>query len=289
VPMKSWFRGSGDDRGGQEAYTVDDLVVLERYQEAAERLRAKLKSNPEDLHSHLKLAEVYTQLKETGNAVLEYCHVADEYAEDGFYDKGIALLLKALKLDPNDTSLRLKFEQMQREKSMDHTRNLAIEGLREAGGDGTSALELQRMWHNMAGSSLVEQLAPEQVRRLVSLMEILRVGAGSVLANEGEKSPALFLIVRGVIDATARGSDGRESTIRSFSGGDVVGEAVLLEHSVWPARYQVSEEATVLRLTREGLEAALTGNPDPRGFIDVLRGQHNDRDVAATVRRMRGG
>ncbi len=44
-----------------------------------------------------------------------------------------------------------------------------------------------------------------------------------------------------------------------------------------------------LKLTRAGLEQALTGNPDPRGFLETLREQHNDREVATSVRRLRGG
>ena len=31
------------------------------------------------------------------------------------------------------------------------------------------------------------------------------------------------------------------------------------------------------------------GNADPRGFLETLREQHNDRDVAATVRRLFSG
>jgi CRP-like cAMP-binding protein len=288
VALKSWFRGGGD-KSAEQGYTIDDLIVLERYEEAAERLRAKLKTNPQDLHSHLKLAEVYEQLQQVGSAVDEYSFVADEYALDGFYDKGLALLSKAFRLAPSDASLRAKIDQLQREKSMEQVRAMAIEGLREAGGDGTSALELQRLWHNLAGSTLVERLPPEQLKRLISLMEIVHLDANTLLAEEGSRAQELLLIVRGVIEATVSDPWGRESTVRSFTGGDVVGESALLERSAWPARYRVSERATLLRLTRGGLEKALLGNPDPRGFLEVLREQRNDRMVASTVARIRGG
>jgi CRP-like cAMP-binding protein len=290
VAIRSWFRGGGD-KAGEQAYTIDDLVVLERYDEAAARLREKLKGNPQDLHSHLKLAEVYTQLQQTGDAVFEYIFVADEYAQDGFYDKGIALLSRAIKLAPNDDSLRSRADQMQREKSMELVRAMAIEGLRQAGGEqaGTSALELQRLWHNLAGSALVERLPPEQLKRLFSLMELVHLEEGAVIAEEGAQGGYLMLVVRGVIAATMADRQGTAMTLRTFAGGDVIGEAALLERGTWPARYHVAEPATVLRLNRDGLEKALVGNPDPRGFLEVLREQHNDRDVAANARRVRGG
>ena len=121
--IKSWF-GGGTKQAPQE-YTIDDLVVLERYDEAGERLRAKLKTHPEDLHSHLKLAEVYTQLRQYDKAVDEFSFVAEEYASDGFYDKGIALLSKAMKLAPLDNSLRFKVDKLQREKSMEQVSKTA--------------------------------------------------------------------------------------------------------------------------------------------------------------------
>ncbi|HEY4596114.1 MAG TPA: hypothetical protein VIJ02_06900, partial [Thermoanaerobaculia bacterium] len=74
----NWFRGGKRQQEPQE-YTIDDLIVLERYEEAEERLRARLKSTPADLHSHIKLAEVYTQLKRFEKAVDEYVYAAEEY------------------------------------------------------------------------------------------------------------------------------------------------------------------------------------------------------------------
>ena len=284
-----WF-GGGKKPPESQGHSIDDLIVLERYDEAGERLRARLKENPNDLHSHLKLAEVYTELRQLDKAVDEYGFVAEEYAEDGFYDKGIALLSKVVKLAPTDASLPARIEKLQREKDMEHVRNLALEGLRKAGGveAGTSMLELRRLWHHLTASSLVQRLSGDQLKRLFSTMELVRPDAGAVLAREGSQEAFLLLLVTGVVDAfTAAGRHG--VLIRSFTSGDILGEAVLLERGAWPADYRVTEALVALKLTRAGLEQALVGNPDPRGFLETLREQHNDRDVAATVRRLRGG
>ena len=285
MALKGWFGGGGQK--AQQEYTIDDLIVLERYEEAEAKLLAKLKTQ-DDLHAHLKLAEVYTQLKRYDKAVDEFNYVAEEYAADGFYEKGVALLSKAMKLAPLDQTLRFKVEKFQREKSMEQVRALAIEGLRQAGGQraGTSALELQRLWHNLANSSLVQHLPGEQLKRLFSSMQLVHLEAKATVAEEGSRESFLLLIVRGVLEAyTLIG--GRETTLRSFTSGDMVGEVALLERNAWPANYRVAEPATALRLTREGLEQTLVGNPDPRGFLEALREQHNDRDVGATLRRLR--
>jgi tetratricopeptide (TPR) repeat protein len=287
VALRGWFGGRG--KGPQQEYTIDDLIVLERYDEAAGRLRDKLKTNPQDLHSHLKLAEVYTELHQLDRAVDEYAFVADEYAQDGFYDKGIALLSRAAKLSPNDVSLRERIEAQQREKSMDHVRVLAIEGLRQAGGqiDGTSALELQRLWHNLATSPLVQTMPGEQLKRLFAAMQLHRLDTGAVVAQQGSQEPFLLLVARGSVEVTVRLTTGSQALVRELGPGDVMGEAALLERGVWPADYRVGEALTALQLTRAGLERCLVGQSDPRGFLELLRGQHLDRDVAAAVQVLR--
>jgi len=286
----NWFRGGRKQQEPQE-HTIDDLIVLERYDEAGERLRARLKSHPADLHSHVKLAEVYTQLRELGKAVDEYVYAAEEYAQDGFHDKGLALISKAMKLAPLDQALRFKAEKLQRAKSMEQVRTFALEGLQQAGGGlqaGTTAVELKRLWHHLEGSAVVRKLPGESLKRLFSAMELLHLEAGVPIVREGSPEAFLLLIVQGVIEASVN-VGGRATLVRSFSAGDVIGEGTLLERVPWQADYRTAEPVIVLKLTRAGLESCLAGNADPRGFLETLREQHNDRDVAATIRRLRGG
>ncbi|HSF38777.1 MAG TPA: cyclic nucleotide-binding domain-containing protein [Thermoanaerobaculia bacterium] len=289
LALKDWFRG-GSRKDGPQEYTIDDLIVLERYDEAADRLQAKLKTSPNDLHSHLKLAEVYTQLQRFDKAVIEYGFVADEYARDGFFDKGIAVLSRAVKLAPMDVSLRHKIERFQNDKSMEHVRGMALEGLRQAGGQtgGTTALELQRVWHKLVRSSAVQALPGEQLKRLFAAMKLVRYPEGAALASEGSPEAFLVLVVEGVIDCSIADPGSRPVSVRTFSSGDILGESTLLERTPWPATYRATEAVTALTLNREGLEKTLLGNPDPRGFLYALRLQHTDRDVLTTVRRLRG-
>ncbi len=288
MAISKWFGGGKKQQQEPQDYTIDDLIVLERYDEAEAKLQARLRGNPSDLHSHLKLAEVYSQLQQYGKAVDEFVYVAEEYAQDGFHDKGIALLSKAMKLAPLDQTLRFKVERLQREKSMEHVRGFALEGLRQAGGTqaGTSALELKRLWHHLVGSIMVQRLNGEQLKRVFSAMELRRYEPETRIAVEGSQEAFLLLIVTGVVEASID-LGGRPMAVRTFASGDMIGEAALLERGVWPANYKTLEPVTALKLSRAGLEQCLVGNPDPRGFLETLREQHYDRDVAATVRRLR--
>lgn len=287
--LKKLFGGSKKEIPPEE-YTIEDLFVLERYEEASDRLKARLKSHPQDLHAHLRLADVYIQLRQLPQAVDEYVFVAEEYAADGFFDKGIALLLKVQKLVPMDENLPMKIEKIRNRKKSERVRELAIEGLREGmgGGDrgGTSAVELQGMWGPLLRSKVVQLLDGSQLKRLFASMTLQHMEEGSVLAERNSDQQELFLIVRGEVEATASVGDGRPVQIRLFSSGDVVGEAAVLERKPWPASYLTLSSTTVLRLTRGGLEQAMVGSEDPRALIDALREQKHDQEVFEAILKL---
>ncbi len=269
---------------------IEDLITLERYDEAEEKLKVRLKLQPKDLYSHLKLAEVYVSLKHVQKALDEFTFVADSYADDGFFDKGIALLSKAAKLAPGDDMLPRRIEKYRRMKRLEKRRQLAIEGLLAnkstgAAMAGNRALEIELLWNKIAKSHLVEKLEAVNLKKLFSVMELVHTKPGQTLADLGSAVPVMFLVVDGIVEAGAEVA-GKHYNVRSFSTGDLIGDSALIERKSWPAKYTVTEGGTVFRLNRDGLEEAMQGNEDPLAFISVLRQQQNDRDVAVSLQRL---
>jgi hypothetical protein len=264
--------------------TIDDLIVLERYEEAEQRLKARLRDHPDDLHSQLKLADVHIAQRRIGDAVDLYLHAADEYARDGFFDKGIALLTRVRKLIPTDDQLPLKIAALEQLKGLEHKRAAAVEGARQGSGGleaSTRGLELQRGWTALATGSLISRLTAEQIRRLFSVLRFLKPEVGAVLAREGERRPELFVVVNAQLEATRAGR-----SVRSFGPRDILGETALFERAAWPATLTVTAPGLVLALDLEGVEKALIGNPDPRGLLGPLRDQGRDRELAVIAARL---
>lgn len=287
--FKKLFKGD-KELPPDEAGTIEDLIVLERYGEAVDRLKARLRSQPDDLHAHLRLAEAYTGLEDRARAVDEYVFVAEEYAQDGFYDRGLALLAKARRLAPLDESLGDKIERFRLAKTSERTRMMVIEGLRQSGtGGATTALLVERLWHHVVASPLARNLRPEILRRLVSAMELQSFPPDSPVAAAESEDDRLLFLLDGVVRAYMPGRSDDGGVVRDFGPGDVIGESVLLERRPWPADYRTETGAKALALRRDGLEKTLVGNPDPRGFLTALRMQHNDRGVARTLHELRGG
>lgn len=273
--------------------SIEDLITLEQYDEAATRLKARLKKVPDDLHAHLKLAEVYVELKEASKALDEYVFVADSQADDGFFDKAIAIVSKAAKIAPGDDMIPRRLEKYRNMKAIEQRRSLAIEGLlsnesTQVSSAGNQALEMELLWNKIVKSHLVGALSAEHLKRLFSVMEMKKTAEGDVLAREGEREPKLlYLVVAGEIEAQSE-VNGSTMGIRSFGTGDLIGERAMLEKKSWPATYVVKEGGTIFVLDRGGFEKTMVGHEDPRAYISVLRQQQNDRQVAESIRKLRG-
>ena len=273
--------------------TIEDLITLERYEEAEEKLMARVKLVPKDLHAHLRLAEVRLALKNLPKALDEYVFIADSHADDGFFDKAIAILSKAAKLAPGDEMLPKRIEKYRHMKQLEKRRHLAVEGLlsnksTRAQTAGNFKLEVELLWNKIAKSHLVQQLGAVNLKKLFSVMQMMRAKEGMVLVEEGSAEPRMYLVVDGVVEAMSV-VNGKPTSIRGFSTGDLIGESALLERKSWPAKYVVTESATLFELDRPGLEEVMLGNEDPVAFLSVLRQQQNDRDVAASLQRLHAG
>ncbi|MEM6797553.1 MAG: cyclic nucleotide-binding domain-containing protein, partial [Acidobacteriota bacterium] len=210
-----------------------------------------------------------------------------------FFDKGIALLNKAGRLAPGNDLIPRRIERLQRLKRLEKRRSFAIEGLKENKSTdfrsaANSALAVEMLWNKIAKSHLVAHLDGDQTRKLFSVMEMTKIDEGSMLVKRGQQMQVIFLVVDGSIEAGAE-VNGRYLDVRTFTTGDLIGDSALLERKPWPADYKVTQSGTVFVLNRQGLEVTMQGHPDPRGYISVLRQQHNDRDVASNLMKMSAG
>lgn len=273
--------------------TIEDFIVLERWDEAVQMLQGRLAANPNDLHANLRLGEVYAQAGKPQLALDRFLFVAESYTDDGFYDKAIALLTKVARLAPGDGSVEGHIRKAQQMKSLEHRRTLALEGLRAAQESRRaelrlSLIEMQRIWQGLSSTEVVIKLPGEQLRRFFAFSTLVEPDRGRTLVERGAKDEVLYLIGTGEVDAVHDLGDGRPTLIRTFVVGDVLGDRALFEHQPWPATFRVTSPARLFRLDRAGLEQALQGNADPKQFIDALRARRADHAVAAALQKLVG-
>ena len=292
MAFKKWFPGREKraESPGQ-TLTIDDMIELQQYEEAENLLRAKIKANVNDLHSQLKLADLYRRSGRGGKAVDEYISVADAYAADGFFDKATALLQKVVKLAPGHEKVPLKIEALRQAKRMNHRREVVTEALQSTSGAGrtVSAFKVQRMWRDLSDNPLIQRLEEDRLRRLFESLELVQVKAGHIIAEKDERMEKLFVIAEGMVEAVAVLPNGTETAIRGFGPGQMIGDRALLEHQPWPTVYRAINDSFVLELDQDGLARALRGDPDPREFLDALREQRNDQEVVWSMQKLGQG
>lgn len=287
MSIKNWFESRGKKK--VEPVLVDDLIILEKWDEAERMLKERLKKNSRDLQARIKLAKVYEGTTRPREAVDEYTYVADRYAVDGYFDKAIAMLTKASKMAPQEGKLLLKRQAVERMRKFEQRLTAVMRSLSSQEGEfgsttaTASYLELRRIWAELAVSDLMNHLDDQQLGRLLKVMELEKVGRGKALVQAGQQLDELFLLTRGQVDAEVLLPNGETTVIRSLEPGDVFGDQALLERMPWKATYRTTEPVVLLRLSRSGLESALQGSPDPRGLLNALRKQRLDAEVAAAV------
>lgn len=95
-----WFKGKEE--------SVDELVARREWGKAAEHLRDQLKKSPKDVRIRQNLADVLTSGGHGREAVDVLLPLADDFVNDGFVAKAIAILKKIQKIDPGRTDVEEK-------------------------------------------------------------------------------------------------------------------------------------------------------------------------------------
>lgn len=289
MSMSKWF-GKRGKKKEPETVHVDDLIILEQWDDAEDMLKQRLKKNSRDLQAHIRLAKVYERTSRRREALEEYSYIADRYTADGYFDKAVAILAKASKMAPQEGKLIFKRRAVERMRKFERRLTAIMRNLSQAEGQvGSTAtssyLELRRVWGELAVSDLMDHLDDEQLGRLLKVMEMERLGRDKVIVHAGERRDQLIMVTRGKVDVEVLLPNGETTAIRHLEAGDVAGDQALLERTPWTATYKTTEPVVLLKLSRAGLETALQGNPDPRGLLDTLRQQGLDTEVAAAVNK----
>ncbi|MEE8368742.1 MAG: cyclic nucleotide-binding domain-containing protein [Thermoanaerobaculia bacterium] len=289
MSLASWIKNhTGKTEEGP--LSIDDLIVLERFEEAKRELNLRIKSRPKDLIAQRKLAEVYHRMGQSAHSVEMLLAIAEAYGEDGFYDKALAQLTVAQKLSPTEDRIAVKISKLHRMKSMDKRQEQVVMKLLEKAqgrnkGGSQSYLDVQRFWANLTASPVIESLPMEELQRLFGEFETVSLGPGKIVAYQGQELEELYLIAEGKLRATIRLEGDVTPTLREFEPGEVLGESALLDHQPWPATIETVRRSMLLRLKQDGLEALIAASPNPKILKNSLGVQQNDAQLRDAARK----
>jgi CRP/FNR family transcriptional regulator, cyclic AMP receptor protein len=127
----------------------------------------------------------------------------------------------------------------------------------------------QPMFEALRPSKLAAELSDEQCHRLAAAMDLRNLRQGEVLVKEDDDDHHFYLIVSGKLGVVKSVGTPEQVTLNTLAAGDFAGELSWLDGSRRFASLVAMDDARVLGLEREKLEALL--DTDPQVVYRVMR------------------
>ena len=115
---------------------------------------------------------------------------------------------------------------------------------------------------------LFKHLDRSYLKEIAGTLITERVPAGLKLIKEGEEGRRFYIVVRGKVSVSAKGSDGRARRLATLEDGDFFGEISLLTNSPTTATVETLTPSIFLALQREQLEYLMRRH---QGLADQVR------------------
>jgi CRP-like cAMP-binding protein len=126
----------------------------------------------------------------------------------------------------------------------------------------------------LAGTELVQCLAPEEAEEVLPFLQTLQVDPGVVIFRRGDPSDALYIVQRGQFEIHYPNARGDDAAPTRLAPGDVVGGLGMIGGEPRTTTLVASEVGALLVLTRPDFERVLARLPRLRSTVTDLVARH---------------
>ena len=228
----------------------------------------KLFAIDQDPIIRVRIGDARQKLNQKAEAVKEYIHAADLYAEKGFVVKALAQYKLALRLDPANKDAQGRIELLHTNKSVSELKLEPIE-------DG--ALEPTR-----SVIPLFSDFTQEEFNEFTKRMIIHTMPPGKAIIKEGDTGRSVFILTRGSVKVVATVM-GKKVELAALQASDFFGEIAFLTGKPRTATVETTEESDVLEVAEEDLNEMIGKSPRIR---EVLHNYHEQR-VKSTLEKVK--
>lgn len=113
----------------------------------------------------------------------------------------------------------------------------------------------------LAGTSWARDFSRPELRTIGQYLDHEKVGAGSLICREGEKSAFLCILVEGKAAVVKEARDRKRKVLAEIRKGQAFGEMSLFDGEPRSASVYADEETAVLVLTKDKLDRMIRENP----------------------------
>ena len=219
----------------------------------------KLFAIDEDPIIRVRIGDARQKLGQKPEAVKEYIHAADLYADKGFVVKALAQYKLALRLDPTNQDAQGKIEALHSNKTVSE---LKLEPIEDGAAQPTRSI-----------IPLFSDFTQEEFNEFTKRMIIHTVPAGTPVIKEGDTGRSVFLMTRGSVNVYAT-IMGKKVELAKLNASDFFGEIAFLTGKPRTATVETAEESDVLEVPEQDLADMIAKSPLIR---EVLQNYHDMR------------
>ncbi len=228
----------------------------------------KLFALEDDPIIRVRIGDARQKLNQKAEAVKEYIHAADLYADRGFVVKALAQYKLALRLDPANKDAQSKMEGLHSNKSVSE---LKLEPIEEGAPQPTRSV-----------IPLFSDLTQEEFNEFTKRMIIHTMPAGKAIVREGEAGSSVYILTRGSVRVYAT-IQGKAVDLATLQPSDFFGEIAFLTGKPRTATVETTEESDILEVPEEDLLDMIKKSPRIR---EVLQNYHTMR-VQSTLEKVK--
>ncbi|MEL7060972.1 MAG: cyclic nucleotide-binding domain-containing protein [Acidobacteriota bacterium] len=271
--MFDWLRGEQD---------VNALIVKRQYRRAIKVLEARLRQEPTSVFLRQQLADVHVRDGDTARAVEILLELVDEFSEKGFVAKGLALLKKIQRVDPQaDVApwlARLVDESGERPSWIadamvsappEPTPLSEIEDGSSINSMMTSEMMSANDWlrtidrpDEIRWSPFFDGLEPAERAALLAQILLRVKHPGAIVFTEGEAGDRFFVLASGAARLYRRDGDGRNRQIALVRAGEVLGAEILFGEGRHRWTATAARECEMLEIDRELYGEVVARHPE---------------------------
>jgi cAMP-dependent protein kinase regulator len=194
----------------------------------------------------VRIGDAYQKLGQKGDAVREYIHAADLYAEKGFVVKALAQYKLALRLDPSSKAAQGKIESLHSNKTVMEKKHEPIE---EGSPQPTRSV-----------IPLFSDFTQEEFNEFTKRMIIHTLPPGKIIIKEGDKGRSVFILTQGSVRVYSA-IQGKKVELAVLHSSDFFGEIAFLTGKPRTATVETVVESDILEIEEQDLKEIIYHRP----------------------------
>jgi len=216
----------------------------------------------------VRIGDAYQKLGQKAEAVKQYIHAADLYADGGFVVKALAQYKLALRLDPANKDAQGKIELLHSNKTVTE---LKLEPIEDGAEQPTRSV-----------IPLFSDFTQEEFNDFTKRMIIHTMPPGKPIIKEGDTGRSVFILTRGAVKVFST-IMGKKVELAALQASDFFGEIAFLTGKPRTATVETTEESDVLEVGEEDLNEMIAKSPRIR---EVMHNYHEER-VKSTLEKVK--